>query len=284
MGEHIERENAVVSPVSADEPDEFDERERPPRRQRRERVTPDEAEARIGAAVRAVRTSPRTNMVIQGVFIAAVLMVCAVLIGGMARSRQDSRARLATADEKVGSQEGRLQELEAALAAVPTEEAAAETLESAADTGAAIAKAQNVFIDADPNEYELLSKTAAATTPFFSERSVSGGGLDPRQPWYRMKDPKDGSPAGTSRYEWEFVSTYDFVGGDVRVVWLNRDKSNGKLLAWTMATYEASTGTMGDVSTGVTGYGTRSEGSSADNDPGAPAEGYLEPDYQEGDS
>ena len=72
---------------------------------------------------------------------------------------------------------------------------------------------------------------------------------------------KDGSggtkPLSADQYKWESVVTYDVTDTSaLPIAWLCKG-SDGTLLAWTTATYDAGSGTFSKLHTGVTSAGAR---------------------------
>lgn len=168
-------------------------------------------------------------------------------------------AEAEAARSETSSLSSQLSDAEAALASPMSPDQGKELISSARTKGEEAARLQNVYIDTDSNDSDALAATAQAESQLF-EAPASGASLDPRQPWFVYYND-DGTPVGSGTYSWSFQSPYTFSGTQTSVTWLARDNATGQLLAWTMATYDTTTGTFSKVTTNVTKAGGDRRGS-----------------------
>lgn len=114
------------------------------------------------------------------------------------------------------------------------------------------------------NQYRgWLTSTSDADAQKVADLHTRLSALVPSTAAVRWFSPlvKDSSGKTTAmpadRYQWEDMVTYDVTDTSaLPVSWLCKS-SDGTLLAWTMATYDANTGTFSQVRTGVTSAGAR---------------------------
>lgn len=207
------------------------------------------------------------------------LTVTFVSIGSSAQSRAGDE--IAGYEQEIQAAVGEQAVAQEAVDAVPDADSARQMLSSAKEKGNAVAAQQNAYLDTTPGDTDEVSQIASKLSGILGEAGSTSEGLDPKTPWFKTNADVEGAPQGSDEYSWSFESSYGFVGDEVVVTWLCREKSTGTLLAWTMATYESADDTFVGFSSGVTSTGgkyigaTPSEGSENPEpvDPDAPTIG-----------
>lgn len=213
---------------------------------------------------------------------------CVLLLGVTATFIGIGASSQSTAHEQIAGYEAQAQEAlgeqkvaQEAVEAVPDVQGARQMLSSAKEKGEAVAGQQNAYLDTKPGDTKAVSKISSKLSDILEESAPTAKGLDPKTPWFKTNPEMKSAPQDSSEYSWSFESTYEFRGSDAVVTWLCREKSSGKLLAWTMATYQGDSDRFVNFSSGVTSTGGKYVGSTPDKgsenpdpvDPDAPTIG-----------
>ena len=121
-----------------------------------------------------------------------------------------------------------------------TKETIEVKLKNAVNAGKEVADLQNNYAKLNTKSKDRNIEDNADKLRKFFTKDTSNAGV----PWlYINKDYIQGK----LEPNWEFVTTYGFNPGKVDTLWINKDKTNGDIYAYTTAIYDSETGLFSQI-------------------------------------
>lgn len=195
---------------------------------------------------------------------AALVGLSGVVVTSTSISTSASHEQERAALTEAAQNRAEMSEVEAEQTDMPVQEDVETAYVSAQEDGKRISDLQNAYITTtakDKIDTKALRSTRDDLRELMTEDAVSGGGLDPSQPWLQLGS-ESGGAKGTDRHSWSFLSVDGVDGTSMNVTWVNKD-ADGKILAWVMASYDGESGKFSQFERGLTKAGNDLMGSTA---------------------
>lgn len=177
-----------------------------------------------------------------------VLLLVFILIGGISllivKSNFDKTANyIADINKKITVKQAEFDEIKDTK--VVSSEKISKNKYSAKTFGDTIAKIQNQKQDPEIDKNEDYKKVCAEMDKMITSKDYKSNNK-----WY----------LGENKYEWKFMTDYEFTTDKISVLWLLFDKDSGALLKYVVATYNGITNDFTDFSSNETIMGISSYG------------------------
>ena len=195
---------------------------------------------------------------------AALVGLSGVVVTSTSISTSASHEQERAALTEAAQNRAEMSEVEAEQTDMPVQEDVETAYVSAQEDGKRVSDLQNAYITTtakDKTDTKALRSTRDDLRELMTEGAVSGGGLDPSQPWLQLGS-ESGGAKGTDRHSWSFLSVDGVDGTSMNVTWVNKD-ADGKILAWVMASYDGESGKFSQFERGLTKAGNDLMGSTA---------------------